>query len=247
MYCKECGKQLDTATTFCKYCGSSQTSSNNLALSSVSADYSENIADDNEEELSFEEQVEIIRKHKIFFSNDEVLIDSLGSGFLSRYFVQHEFGKSVIICSNKRVYQQGKLFEKTPQGSITYTHGEKSVDLKNITGLKYSIVSPVNRLIPVVIFFFLGIVAFLLGKGLGRDLSDTLTIFAGFMGSSAIISFIIYSLKKTKWFEIQHAGGSIMTKCNWYPEKNIQQFMRNISLQKAKIIESENNQLSNKI
>ncbi|MBL7136690.1 MAG: hypothetical protein ISS81_08900 [Candidatus Marinimicrobia bacterium] len=55
---------------------------------------------------------EVVKKYKIFHSDDEILVDTLGSGFLSSLFVQKSFRKSVLFCSNKRVYQKGKIFKK---------------------------------------------------------------------------------------------------------------------------------------
>lgn len=241
MYCKNCGQQLDPAAEFCKSCGSTQPSPVDSKQSKANSEDSHSNDSFSEEEISIEEQKNIIKKNKIFFSEDEVLIDTLGSGFLSSLFVQEKFRKSVLICSNKRVYQRGKLFEKNYQERVIYFQGEKSVDLREITGIKYYIESPIYRLLPVAIFLFIAIISFAIGQELDGNLGDTLQIIAGFLTGLAVILLIIYALKKPKWFEIEYAGGSILTNCNWYPKKNIRQFMINVSLQKDRIIEEENN------
>ena len=184
MYCKECGQQLDSTATFCKYCGSPQPSVRNLEQTSdyapQSSEIGEDLSDNNstqEGEISHEEQTRIIRKHKIFFSDNEVLIDMLGSGFLSSLFVQEKFSKSVLICSNKRVYQKGKLFERQ-QGRIVYVNGEASVDLQYITGMKYFIVSPIHRFIPIMIYLLAAIIALVVGQEMRIDF---LKVLAGLM------------------------------------------------------------------
>lgn len=251
MFCKECGQQLDSTATFCKYCGSPQPSLNSSKQSSVTTEdiISNDITSEGEE--SFEEQIKIVRKHKIFYTNDEVLIDILGSGFLTSLFVQEEFSKSVLFCSNKRIYQRGKLFYRDFQRHVIYTYGEASVDLREITGIRFYIDNPVHRFkfigIAVLISFFGLLLSQEIKNSINNYLINIIYIFSGAMFVVAFIATIIYYLKKEKWFSIEYAGGEIIINCNWYPKKRINQFMRNISIQKDKIFESESNQQNNRI
>ena len=55
-----------------------------------------------------------------------------------------------------------------------------------------------------------------------------------FLGFS-FIAFLVYILKKSKYFTIEYAGGYIMSSCNWYSNKAIKTFMKKISVQKDKL------------
>lgn len=185
----------------------------------------------------FEEQNHFIQKHKIFHNNNETLIDTLGSGFISSLFVQENFSKSVLFCSNKRVYQRGKLFDRNFQGKITYYNGERSVDLREITGLTFYVEDPIHRFKLIAPAFIFGIIGFLIAAGQRGDIKVIISVISGVLIGLGIVLLIIYGLKKGKWFVIEYAGGMIMTNCNWYSKKSIKRFMKNVSIQKDKLFE----------
>uniref|UniRef100_UPI003564EB8F zinc ribbon domain-containing protein n=1 Tax=Mariniphaga sp. TaxID=1954475 RepID=UPI003564EB8F len=168
MYCKKCGSQLNENSTFCKYCGASQTSV------TASVEIANEVG-----ETSTEDQKSIITKHKIFHSDSEILIDTLGSGFLSSLFAQKSFSKSIVICSNKRIYQKGKLFRRNPSGKITYYHGEQCVDLREVTGISFLVDDPVNRLVFSFISLFGGIIGLVLASEQRGDIAIALTFISG--------------------------------------------------------------------
>jgi len=249
MFCKECGTEINEDSGFCNSCGTAITSSisQNKGLNNKCFEEENNYTSPKDKEkdhsfdyyengeVSFREQDAVVKKHKIFHSDNEILIDTLGSGFLSSLFVQDSFKKSVLFCSNKRVYQKGKLFERNLQGKITYYNGEKSVDLKEITGLSYYIEDPIHRFKMVAITLILGIIGFIIAQEQRGELQAIISIASGAMIGISIMSLIIYGLKKGKWFVIEYAGGIIMSNCNWYSKKSIRRFMKNISIQKDKI------------
>jgi hypothetical protein len=246
MYCKQCGKQMDSAVKYCKYCGASQVLSNSSHQPETEPESNDNNATPSESELSYEEQQNIIRNHNIFFNDDETLIDTLGSGFLSSFFVQKTFSKSILICSTRRLYQKGKMFTKT-QGGISYLLGEQSTDLRDITGIMYYIENPIYRLYRVMFLLIIALIAVIFGEELGNEFEQPLKILAGIAIGFAITLSILYSLKKRKWLKIEHAGGSIMTPCFWYPQKDIRLFMKNVSVQRDKIFDDNQSNFSNKL
>jgi len=189
---------------------------------------------------------EVVKKYKIFHSDDEILVDTLGSGFLSSLFVQKSFRKSVLFCSNKRVYQKGKIFKKNIQGNIIYSNGEKSIEIRDVTGLNYYIDDPIYRFKYIGLTFLLAILCFFFAQEQRGDIWEILFVISasvcGIMIGLTIVLLFIYGLKKSKWFVIEYAGGMMMTNCNWYSKKSIKRFMRNISIQKDKIYQVENNE-----
>lgn len=242
MYCKDCGKQIKDEAVFCNFCGAEQKISQTLLNVSNETDNNEEFVSDSstiiDEQINdADEQKQIIKKHKIFHNENEVLIDTLGSGFISSLFVQESFSKSVIFCSNKRVYQRGKLFDRNYKGKITYYNGEKSVDLREITGISYYVDNPIYRFVLIIPAFIVGIIGFLIAQEQSRDVKEIISIISVVMIFIGIVSLIVYGFKKGKWFVIEYAGGMIMTNCNWYMKKSIKRFMRNVSTQKDKLFE----------
>ena len=212
MYCNECGQTLEKDALFCNNCGSKQDSPEQS---------------DNEHKIT----------NKIFHCKDEALIDTLGSGYINSLFVQKKFSKSILFCSDKRVYQTGKIFERNYSGRIIYYNGEKCVGLREITGIGFVIENPITRLIFVFATFILGMLGFSLAEEQFRSIQDILLFTSPLLIVISIISLILYFLKKAKWLVIEYAGGMIMTNCNWYSKTSIKNFMKNISIQKDKVFE----------
>ncbi len=223
MFCKECGKPLKEDVNFCKECGTSQTI--NVQQSEINDTESENhFTDENDNK----EQISAIKKFKLFHSREEKLVDVLGSGFLASAFVQEKFKKSVLICSDKRIYKKGKLIERSNRG-ITYYHGQESVDVLEVTGMKYQVGSSAGKLTLAGIIFLLSVIGLFASNELR---SDEIGAISGLFLVFSFIFFIYHSLKKRKYFIIQYAGGEITTPCNWYSNKKIKKFMKSVSTQK---------------
>lgn len=254
MYCRECGQSIDDSAAFCKFCGAPvKTEIIAEKLNDLETEKfvdQDNSSDEEENEYenfnenkdpSMDERKSIIKKHKIFFSSNEELIDILGSGFISSLFVQENFGKSVIFLSNKRIYQRGRLFARNNQGKVYYYLGEQSVDLREITGIKYYVDNPINRFAHIIPTFFIGLLGFVFALFQRGDIKVILSMFSATFIIFSVISYIVYSLKKAKWFVVEYAGGYIMTNCNWYKIKSIKRFMKNLALQKDKIVNNQRN------
>jgi hypothetical protein len=224
MFCPECGKPIEEKASYCNSCGHS--------IKGHSSDYESKSSGDNQNE-----KLQFLRTNKIFHDSSEELIDTLGSGFISSLVVQGKFNKSVLFLSNKRIYQNGKLFDRHIAGKITYSHGQRCVDLREITGITFSVSDPIYRYVSTLILFVIGIGGLVLSSAI--DSYDLQVIAIGIGAAlilSSIISLIVHLLKKPKWLAIEYAGGMIMTDCNWYANSSIKRFMRNISVAKDKYI-----------
>ncbi|HEM48827.1 MAG TPA: zinc ribbon domain-containing protein [Caldithrix sp.] len=230
MYCKNCGRQLPVGAEFCKECGEPV---QKKAFEKERHDDSRDQKKDPEEEKSpIEQHADIIKKHGVFFSDDEILIDTLGSGFLSSVIVQKEMMRSVLICSNKRVYQKGKLFWRDYRRKIIYSKGEAFVYIKDITGMYYEVAKPIYRFGVIGIMLLLIPIGLLIAQEVSSDIAEIIYVMCGVIFFFTLISAIAYYATKEKWFVIQHAGGELCTKCNWYSTKSISRFMKNVSIQK---------------
>lgn len=241
MYCKKCGVKLMEGAAFCKECGTTQnpqlrTDKANEISDKTNSDESHEYNDENSDLYSDadDRNSEVINSYRIFHSDDEILIDSLGSGFLSNIVANSNFNKAVIICSNKRVYQKGKLIFRDSQRKLIYAKGEAVVDLKDITGMFYEIINPVFRLVHFAFFFFLFLIALFIAETEPYLAEDIYTVM-GVISFIGLIFLIAYYAKKKKYFVIQHAGGEILADSNWYKVSSIRRFMKTVSKQKDKI------------
>ncbi|MCF8307409.1 MAG: hypothetical protein K9I68_00215 [Bacteroidales bacterium] len=251
MKCQHCGNIINDEALFCKFCGKQQNQISGKQHDHSKYNY-DNTTAPSERAIETEDSLDIkqvLRDNKLFYSNDERLIDTLGSGFISTLFVQNKFKKSVLFCSDKRVYQHGKIFEKNLQNNIIYYYGEKVVDLMNITGMSFLIDNPIHKFKYILPLFLLGILGFFLSEDIGYDESVYVRWLSFFFIILSFVLFVLYYAKKGKWLIIEYpsgiGGGMMMTNCNWYSKKSIKRFMKNISIQKEKLNSAKNGNQAN--
>ncbi|MBL7136691.1 MAG: hypothetical protein ISS81_08905 [Candidatus Marinimicrobia bacterium] len=112
--------------------------------------------------------------------------------------------------------------------------------------MNYYIDDPIYRFKYIGLTFLLAILCFFFAQEQREDIWEILFVISasvcGIMIGLTIVLLFIYGLKKSKWFVIEYAGGMMMTNCNWYSKKSMKRFMRNISIQKDKIYQVENNE-----
>ena len=89
-----------------------------------------------------------------------------------------------------------------------------------------------TRSVAVLIIGFIG---FILASEVRGDGKVIINFISTLFIILSIIWCIIYKLKKEKWIIFEYSGGLIMSKCNWYSNKNIKNFMKNVFTQKDKI------------
>ncbi|PCH66780.1 MAG: hypothetical protein COC06_12230 [Bacteroidales bacterium] len=243
MYCKECQSKLDEQAEFCKECGTPTLSNNKVEVSESNGTEIEEAEEKNssvEPEVSISAQSKVIKRHNIFHNSNEILIDSLGSGFIQSLVLNREFNKSILFLSDKRIYQKGKIFEKDSLGKLTYFNGEKFMELREVTGAYFSITNETGigmRAFFLIIFGLLGIFFLVVAeREIGRKLTPIIAGISVFLIVFGLIRLIQFQLKKHKYLTIESSGGIMTTNCSWYTRKSIRRFMRNISIQKDKLI-----------
>lgn len=159
---------------------------------------------------------------KLFYDPNEKFVAMIGEDYITS-FLHGDFAKSIVILSDKRVYQRGKVFERQANGRFISVQGSKDVLVKDITGTSFSETNLVPLLI-LGVMFSLGALAY------SRD---------SFMGPLTMIVSIFcigfYFLGRRRMFRIDYPGGAIGTDARWYNQEQLQDFQKHISLIKERI------------
>ena len=71
-----------------------------------------------------------------FYDPDEKFIGTLGQGYLAS-IIQGDFSKSVLVLTNKRIYQKGKIFEIGNTGSLQSVKADKVIEVDQVTGTSF--------------------------------------------------------------------------------------------------------------
>jgi len=154
---------------------------------------------------------------RIFYDKSEKHLGTLGISYLKNYLVSGKTSKTVLIVSNKRLYQKGKAYERSSRGFVSI-RTEKVVDIKDITGT-----------------------SFMRQRQLWYLIVGILTIPVGLF----LIFWYFYGAKK--FFIVEYAGGYIVTDSRSYNESEITNFQKLISNIKDSQYSDVHNSFSNTI
>ena len=149
---------------------------------------------------------------KIFYDKSEKHLGTLGVGYLKNYLVSGLAQKTILLLSNKRLYQKGYAYEKSNANGWTRVRTEKVVDLKDITGTSFISVNPIAIL-----------VGFLIAGTATTSWNILIAILI------TIAGLLIYFFFKKKYLVIEYAGGYIATDSSAYNEIEISNFQKLIS------------------
>ena len=130
--------------------------------------------------------------------------------------------RSLMVLTDRRVYQAGKIFERVEPRKVVATSGKKVVSIQDITGTSFFEQDCVAPFVLASPLGAVGVVAWIAGSvGIG------LLLIAASIG----IVFIAFLMRK-RFFVIEYAGGAIATLCRWYTEEEIDAFQKQISIEK---------------
>ena len=162
-----------------------------------------------------------------FHSPDEKLVAILGRGYLQSFITGHGLTKGLLLLTDRRLYQKGKRYNRTPNGGWSSFTGSAVVDVNDITGTSYLSLNPFGLLWASIISGIL-VIAFMYQYGL-----DSL-----FEGSFIIVLLplallMFYFLQKKRLFVVEYGGGSIALDANWFSQAELNEFQKHISLIKG--------------
>jgi hypothetical protein len=139
----------------------------------------------------------------------------------------------MMVLTNKRLYQVGKVYEKVSDNKLVSTEGKKVISIPDITGTSFRQFNLTSSLIFGMLFLIFSIMAFFFYA------TDAVTYWILIISIWCLImglgSMIKYHLGHKRFFIVEYPGGSVATECNWYAEKELDEFQKNISIEKDRI------------
>lgn len=157
MYCEECGTQLNDEGE-CAVC----LAKSNSMLEDIDRD---------EEAKRYREEMEKKDYSKVFISDEEKYVTSIGNGYIENYLLDGTLKKAFLVISSKRAYLKGRCY--LMQGrTLKRINEEKTIDLKDINGSGF--LHKKNYLFTVLSVLVFVLMAAIIGLGLlllGRAMS----------------------------------------------------------------------------
>lgn len=156
---------------------------------------------------------------KFLDNKDEKILAVLGLSYITD-LIQDILDKSVVILSDKSLYQFGKLIKINRFNMVTSSKGSKEIPIKDIT--EYSLFKKDNFLLLLMGIIMLAIHRYFYTK-------YTIPLFLNLLISgSGMALIILHCMKRRKLFTINSTNGSLITDTKWYPEQELKDFQNNI-------------------
>lgn len=159
----------------------------------------------------------------------EKIVSVLGNNYLQNFLSGGIFMKGFSVVSDKRVYFRGKVFGIFGK-KIYKTKTTSAVNIRDITGVNVTYISPIQFIITGIILILAGIIL----SGITHiSRIAAVGIIAG------IISFILYFFNRITLLKIEYAGGAIGFDIKWFSEQESLEYQKSLFLAKDKILEGE--------
>lgn len=157
---------------------------------------------------------------------DERVVSVLGRAYASSVLREGKVAKSVVIVSNKRVYQEGSQISDSTSG-FTLEDSKEVISLRSVDAcrtLKYANLRPAS--IASMVMF---LVIFLLFYD-----NMTAALVLGF-ALAAVAFFFVKAIVATEHVQIVYNGEKLTLRSDWYDPGSIDTFIRELMKQRDKI------------
>jgi hypothetical protein len=165
----------------------------------------------------------------IFHNEAEILKGILGQSFFTSVISEGSLKKSVMILTDKRLYQKGRIYEKNQYGKLVKSIGNKTINVCDITGTSFHTFNNVLQKIMGIICIVIGVFGLFLELNRTSEYGSMIAFLLLIFG---VFNLIAYFATKQKYFLVEYAGGSIATSCNWYSMNEIEDFQKLLSIVK---------------
>lgn len=210
--CRQCGAAFTSEANFCPNCGVDRSSGGDTPLGGEERQTKSN--------TDFDTSV-----RKLLYEDDERVIDVLGRGYVNSALAGDSLSKSLLVLSDKRLYQKGKRYKLSKSGNWSTERGSKVLSIKDVTGVSYNKkFESKNGIIFLILLFTVS-----LSLSIIFELYGVIPIVI--IGSIVGITFLL--LMNKKLFVIEYSGGRIGVEVGWYSEENINSFRRKLFLEKG--------------
>lgn len=203
-FCGNCGNKCAADSKFCRQCGTS------LDKSEIT-----------QRDTGLE---------RFYHDKNEKLVSVLGQGYLTSLWQSH-FDKCVLILTDKRLYQEGKIFFRSGD-SLSSRKGSSVLAVKDVTACEFE---ESNRPMLAVGGVILGIVAvflFFVASANRGEITVFVYIMSAVFALFAYKALYSYSKARLRVFTIRYAGGAMTVDCRWYSEREMRDFQKGISMLK---------------
>jgi len=170
-----------------------------------------------------EQPHEAVPAHKVFYEADEQEVACLGRSYLSSFLTEGSISTAVLLVSQKRLYQKGRLFEKTFTGKLTKWDAQSVIPLDAISGTSYRTQRAIGLLIMGWVAVIGSVFAFMAAGEEEGFLA--LAIPALVIG---IVWLIAYALSAKEFFVVSFAGGQLAMNSHWYSRKEMNEFQQKL-------------------
>ena len=158
-----------------------------------------------------------------FVNPEEKPLAILGQGYLASA-LRGAFARSVLVLTQDRIYQRGRVFELAFNGRWIATKGHKIVEVRSVNASAFKEVS-----FPIFLIFSLLSILLAVGAYL-VDYDEEVALTAAFtLLILAFFWFILYFATRLSIFYIEYAGGKIGTQARWYSRSDIEEFQKALS------------------
>ena len=163
----------------------------------------------------------------IFYDKSEKHLGTLGVGYLQNYLVNGLASKTILLLTDKRLYQKGQAYQKNPQGQFIAVRTEKVVDIKDITGTAFINNNPLS--IKVFAYISLAASIFSLFMNFNNPNDGIGYFFTISLGFCSIFCFVAHRIAIRQFFIVEYAGGYIASDSSAYNQIEISNFQKLIS------------------
>ena len=162
------------------------------------------------------------------FNPKEKMICILGNTYLQNYLSGSRIKQGFSVVSDKRVYFRGTAFELVSD-KVHKTKVSTAVNIRDITGVNVTYISPIHYIIIGAILAVIGIVLAPFTAGIGLLIGWVL----------AALCFLRYFFKRVTLLKVQYAGGAIGFDVKWFSVEESLTYQKSIFLAKDKIFEDK--------
>jgi hypothetical protein len=162
----------------------------------------------------------------LYHDETEQLCGVLGQGYVASILSQGSMQESVMVLTDKRLYQKGTVFERCQNNCFLRTQGKKAVDVRDITGTSFTRMANTRALTMGILFL---VVAFCVMGYSFTSSVQAIQYLVWMLLGFGIFGLMGYFTSRRNLFVVEYAGGAIATNCDWYSMSEIEDFQKKIS------------------